>query len=460
MARLRAKGVGEGAVAPAETTEHDADGAPKGAVPDSDEQYSLRRSPQAARQRARLEQRLSAIVRRILGDRVTVKFEDTLPVSGEATGWGSYAKGKTTAAGSYVSAQALIRLALADPKYAGSERSTVYHEAFHAVEDKIWNNEGPDLAIVARERDRLENWILANMRFEPGITKAELQGVTGREIRAIAFEGYAQQRDQGAHVGGIHIAIRRGFEKLLAILRRVRNWLQGLGYRTAEDVFRDIYEGRMREAADRAERSTLKGAAAADRGEQYSIRRTRPSAPVPPGTPRRVPAKASEQGVPKRPPPRPPDKAAQSDRKNSGARASGPFDSNARRAEVTAPGSRVAPESGGATFGSARSKHYRTTFFEPNQKLRGEVFVHHAVEQQVLTKYPGVATEAEMHSLENLRGIPRHLNSELHLSKIRREWNRFYQENPTTTRRKLLKKATEIDAKYGSHFNPPIKPGR
>jgi hypothetical protein len=65
-----------------------------------------------------------------------------------------------------------------------------------------------------------------------------------------------------------------------------------------------------------------------------------------------------------------------------------------------------------------------------------------------------------MHSLENLRGIPRHLNSSLHLKQIRGEWNRFYKQNPTATRRQLLQKATEIDAKYGSQFNSPIKPGR
>jgi hypothetical protein len=65
-----------------------------------------------------------------------------------------------------------------------------------------------------------------------------------------------------------------------------------------------------------------------------------------------------------------------------------------------------------------------------------------------------------MHSLENLRGIPRHPNSELHLGQIRREWNRFYKENLMATRQQLLQKATKIDARYCSQFNPPIKPGR
>lgn len=113
--------------------------------------------------------------------------------------------------------------------------------------------------------------------------------------------------------------------------------------------------------------------------------------------------------------------------------------------------------SGGATFGNAVSSDYKATFFAQNPELKGQVVVHHAVEQQVLKRYPGVVTEAEMHSLENLRGIPKDKNSDLHLSKIRREWNQFYRENPSPTKQDLLKKATEIDKKYGPQFNPPIK---
>jgi hypothetical protein len=172
-------------------------------------------------------------------------------------------------------------------------------------------------------------------------------------------------------------------------------------------------------------------------------------------TPRRPIPRAGPQ-----PPARPPDKAAaQSDRIKSEARESGPSDSSARPADATAPYDSVAAKNDGATFGSANSNRHRETFFGANSDLQGQVFVHHAVERQALKKYPGVATDAEMHSLENLRGIPRHLNSDLHLSQLRREWNRFYDENPTATRQQLLQKATEIDARYGSQFNPPIKPG-
>jgi YD repeat-containing protein len=114
------------------------------------------------------------------------------------------------------------------------------------------------------------------------------------------------------------------------------------------------------------------------------------------------------------------------------------------------------PDNVGATFGRATSTNYRATFFEANPGLEGQVVVHHAVEQQVLTRYPGVVTEEQIHSLENLRGIPNEVNSDLHLSQIRREWNQFYRQTPNATQEQLLQKATEIDTKYGSQFNPPL----
>ncbi|WP_426303952.1 hypothetical protein ACN9MJ_13110 [Acidovorax facilis] len=115
----------------------------------------------------------------------------------------------------------------------------------------------------------------------------------------------------------------------------------------------------------------------------------------------------------------------------------------------------------GARFGNALSSDYRGTFFEANPGLVGQVKVHHAVEQQVLNKFPGVVSEAEMHSLENLRGIPNELNNTMHLSDIRVEWNRFYKpfiaEGTMPTKAQLLQKATEIDSRFGTKFNPPLE---
>jgi len=110
-------------------------------------------------------------------------------------------------------------------------------------------------------------------------------------------------------------------------------------------------------------------------------------------------------------------------------------------------------EATGATVGISTSDNYRKTFFEAYPELEGQVVVHHAVEQQVLTRY-NIFTKSEIHSLENLRGIPTELNSSLHLSDIRKEWNKFYRTNASPTKQMILDKATEVDNIYGSQFLP------
>jgi hypothetical protein len=133
-------------------------------------------------------------------------------------------------------------------------------------------------------------------------------------------------------------------------------------------------------------------------------------------------------------------------------------------AATSAAGTRLAisgfaAEGGGATFGKAVTNDYRGTFFEANPELEGQVVVHHAVPQRTLSLYPDAVTESEIHSLENLRGIPNEVNSDVHLSQIAKEWNQFYKANPEATQTQLLQKATEIDLKYGGQFKPPVGGG-
>ena len=78
-----------------------------------------------------------------------------------------------------------------------------------------------------------------------------------------------------------------------------------------------------------------------------------------------------------------------------------------------------------------------------------------------MNMYPGVVTKKELHSLENLRGIPLLHNRKIHLSRIRIEWNKFYDTHKTSaTKDELLKKATEIDDMFGHLFTPPVRPPR
>lgn len=102
------------------------------------------------------------------------------------------------------------------------------------------------------------------------------------------------------------------------------------------------------------------------------------------------------------------------------------------------------------------SKNYRKTFFDQYPELKGNVVVHHAVEQQVLKKYPNLFTEAEIHDIQNLRGIPKEINNEIHLSSIRKDWNEFYKSHPNPTKKEVIDYMIELDKKYGDKFTPPV----
>ncbi|WP_137935466.1 hypothetical protein [Mesorhizobium comanense] len=112
---------------------------------------------------------------------------------------------------------------------------------------------------------------------------------------------------------------------------------------------------------------------------------------------------------------------------------------------------------GGATVGWEPSTDYRKTFFSANPKLNPDDYiVHHGVEQQIFDRYPGVFTNEEINSLENLRGIKKEFDVTLHKKVIRREMDDFYATHPTATKKEILDKVTEIDKKYGHLFDHPV----
>lgn len=110
-----------------------------------------------------------------------------------------------------------------------------------------------------------------------------------------------------------------------------------------------------------------------------------------------------------------------------------------------------------AKVGWSPFKDYRKTFFDANPSLnKSDYIVHHGVEQGVFKRYPGLFTEQELHSIENLRGIRKEFDINLHQKVIRNELEYFYKNNPHATRQKVLDYVTEIDKKYGHLFDPPI----
>ena len=101
---------------------------------------------------------------------------------------------------------------------------------------------------------------------------------------------------------------------------------------------------------------------------------------------------------------------------------------------------------------------YKATFFAVYPDLKSQVIVHHAIEQQVLKLFPGLFTETEIHDIANLRGIPKFDNPDVHLSLLRKEWNKFYSElnGRIPSKAEVYLKVQEIDEKFGFRFLPVV----
>lgn len=129
------------------------------------------------------------------------------------------------------------------------------------------------------------------------------------------------------------------------------------------------------------------------------------------------------------------------------------------RAPSSAGLSTIAEKSGLACLlskGERATKTYVSTFEAATGVSASDVWVHHAVEKGVMGRYPGRFEWSEIHSAENLRGIPRTINSQLHLSSIRIAWNKFYTTHPQATREQILQQASEIDRVFGFLFKPEV----
>lgn len=196
-------------------------------------------TPAARAQQEGMAAMLQQIARRIAGPQVRVQFTDRIPLSRASEGWGSYRSGEDlTAAGVFVPAENLIILALNDPAYADSNKvETAYHEAFHSLEANLLT--APEMAIMRAEEPRLRSYV----QREYGFTDAEIGTIGGVEIRAMAFAAYMTARAQGQQPAGLHIAIRRAFERLVQMLRQIRNGLRGMGFQTTEDIFESAGQG-------------------------------------------------------------------------------------------------------------------------------------------------------------------------------------------------------------------------
>ena len=194
-------------------------------------------------------------VRRIAGDGVRVDlfarlpkraFDHEAPYAWQEDGYGADAEelyGVYYPRAEGLAVEPTIFLALAAP----GARSTAGHEAYHHVQTLFTDAERQMMAAdLARGTESVIRRLAAAERPTDWRTLPPI------ELEAYAFERYRQMRENGQDGYGLHVAIRRAWDRLLAVLRAVRASLNGRGYRSVDAIFQAAETGRMAKRDARA----------------------------------------------------------------------------------------------------------------------------------------------------------------------------------------------------------------
>jgi N12 class adenine-specific DNA methylase len=193
-------------------------------------------TPAAQSQTAEIESMLRQIVRHVTGDTASTAFnEGLIPVTSPV----GYPAGMVPkAAGLYTPSTSIIKLALTHN--ADQMVGSAFHESYHHIEDKLQTAQEREL--MKRETERMRQTI----KGRTGMSDEQVDELAGFEVRAIAFQIYATDRAANAKDAGkgLHIGVRRWFDRLIELLRKIMNGLNGLGFHTYKDVFTDAYGGR------------------------------------------------------------------------------------------------------------------------------------------------------------------------------------------------------------------------
>lgn len=206
-----------------------------------------------ADQQAEIAERLTEalnIINRIAGKEVEVEFYDTIPAEqgagpaqrratertglGTGTAGGFYRRGK-------LNARALIGLATQDPAF--DLRTAAGHEAWHHVEEELATEAELRLLNSPAEMARMRQRAAEEIGLDP--RDPRLAALPAQEIRAIAFQRYRRLREEGAQPGGIHIGVRRFWDRVLRIFHGVANLIRGYGFGSHEALFEQARRGAL-----------------------------------------------------------------------------------------------------------------------------------------------------------------------------------------------------------------------
>lgn len=169
------------------------------------------------------QQKLADIVRTTAG--LDPEFVDSIKIpEGGAKGWGNL--DASTAAGAYSPFRDVVTLALD----SGSEKAA-QHESFHRLQNLFLTDK--EHKVLKADEPRLRQMIADNGTYSAD-TAAKM---SRKEVEAEAFGIWATEKKNGESTPKLHIALRKVWNNIAKMLERVRNYLNGRGFQTLEDVF-------------------------------------------------------------------------------------------------------------------------------------------------------------------------------------------------------------------------------
>lgn len=192
-------------------------------------------TPQARQKLPEVDDLIRAAARHLVGDHVEVRLsDDVMPISG-GDKWGDLASTALGARGLYSPRGHWIALA----RLPGMLK-TLFHEAYHAIEYQLQTP--AERALMRRETTAIRAYV---GRKRPHYSRAQLTAIDDVEIRAIGAEEYLDEMTTNAlRPGeGLHIGVRRFFDRLWRLSRRLASGLRGLGFKTWEDIYEKAYRG-------------------------------------------------------------------------------------------------------------------------------------------------------------------------------------------------------------------------
>ncbi len=97
-------------------------------------------------------------------------------------------------------------------------------------------------------------------------------------------------------------------------------------------------------------------------------------------------------------------------------------------------------------------------FAHQHPELRNKVKVISIYDAEVLERYKGAMSPAELYSRLNLRGVPKTPDGRGLVRQLRREWRKYFAAHPDASVNDLHSEAARLDATYGRRFKPPVEP--